>query len=104
MADNDWLDLADVLRALRRELSTATTEGKDADVRFELGPIELEFLVDVRRDAGADAGVRFGVVSLGAKGSVESGSAHRVKLALLPKDRSDRSPRVSAWVDDVPGQ
>jgi hypothetical protein len=48
--------------------------------------------------------VRFGVVSFGAKGSIESGSAHRVKLALNPKDRSDRSPRVSSWADDIPGQ
>ncbi|MFF0518417.1 trypco2 family protein [Actinomadura nitritigenes] len=95
MADKDWLDLADVVRALRRELAEAAAEGAAADVHFEVGPVEMEFLVDVKREGGADAGVRFGVVSFGGKGSVISGSAHRLKLVLTPKDGEGRPPQVS---------
>lgn len=102
MADEGWLELADVVRALRRELVRATAEGRESDVRFELGPVELEFLVDVRKDAGGDAGVRFGVVSFGAKGGVASGSTHRVKLVLTPKDRSGLPPHVSSQGDHIP--
>lgn len=104
MADNGWLDLSDVVRALRRALAAATTEGEGSEVRFELGPIELEFLVDVRREGAGDAGVRFGVVSFGAKGTIASGSNHRVKLTLNPKDRSGRSPRVSSLGNRIPEQ
>lgn len=104
MADGDWLDLADVVHALRRELAEATAEGADAEVRFELGPVELEFLVDVKRDGGADAGVRFGVVSFGAKGGVTSGSTHRLKLTLTPKDSYGRAPHVAGEGARVPGR
>jgi hypothetical protein len=104
VAEQGWLDLAEVVRALRRELTAATAEGQDAEVRFELGPIELEFLVDIRREAGADAGVRFGVVSFGAKGALAAGSGHRVKLTLNPRDSLGRSPRVSARGDRIPDQ
>src|SRR4051795_6962283 len=94
MPDAQWVGLADAIRALRSELTTAMTEGADQALRFELGPVEMEFLLEVQREAGGEAGVRFWVVSLGGKGSVASGSTHRVRLSLTPKDRSGRSPRV----------
>ncbi|GLY79329.1 trypco2 family protein [Actinoallomurus iriomotensis] len=102
MSDGDWLDLADVVHALRRELAQATAEGSEAEVRFELGPVELEFLVDVKKDGGAEAGVRFGVVSFGAKGTVTSGSTHRLKLLLTPKDGYGRAPYVTGQGTHVP--
>lgn len=95
MSGESWLDLADVVRALRQELTAATAEGDDSEIRFELGPVELEFLVDVKKEGGGDAGVRFGVVSFGAKGGGTSGSGHRLKLVLTPQDSSGRPPRVS---------
>ena len=76
--------LASAIKALRRELVTALHEGKDQDVRFALGPIELEFQVEVSREGGGDAGIKFWVVSLGAKGTRRSGTTHTVKLSLSP--------------------
>ncbi len=102
VAEDGWLELADVVRALRRELVAATTEGEGSTLRFQLGPVELEFLVDIRREAGADAGVRFGVVSFGGRGTVTSGSTHRVKLVLMPQDASGRPAHVSSAGRDVP--
>ena len=90
------------MRALRRELAVATAEGADAEIHFELGPVEMEFLVEVKKDGGADAGIRFGVVSLGAKGGVASGSTHRLKLVLTPADSHGRPPRVSDREPRIP--
>ena len=86
MPDEQWVGLADAIRALRSELTAVMAEGADKDVRFELGPVEMEFLLEVQREAGADAGVKFWVVSFGSKGSVKSGSTHRVTLTLQPLD------------------
>ncbi len=91
----EWVGLADAIRELRRELTEAMTEGQGKPIRFELGPVEMEFLLEVRKDAGGEAGVRFWVISLGGKGSVSSGSTHRVKLSLTPKDASGASPEIA---------
>lgn len=90
-----WVGLAEAIRALREELTTAIKTGKDEVLRFELGPVEMEFLLEVKKDAGADAGVRFGVISLGGKAGMSSGSTHRVKLSLTPKDTRGQSPLMS---------
>jgi hypothetical protein len=81
-----WIGLSDAIAALRAELGVAMAAGQGEELHFELGPVELEFTLDVRKEGGADAGIRWGVVSFGAKGSVGSSSGHRVKLVLLPKD------------------
>lgn len=81
-----WVGLSDAIAALRAELVTAMAAGQSEVLHFELGPVELEFTVDVRKDGGADAGIRWGVVSFGVTGSVGSAAGHRVKLVLQPKD------------------
>lgn len=86
--------LADAVQALRAELATAMEESQDEALRFELGPVEMEFLLEVQRDVGGEAGVKFWVVSLGAKGSVSRGSTHRVTLSLTPRDAAGQSPLI----------
>jgi hypothetical protein len=76
--------LAAAIEALRGELVAALEEGKDAEVRFALGPVELEFQVEVSREAGADVGVKFWVVALGGKGSRSTATTHTVRLSLSP--------------------
>lgn len=87
--------LADAIRALRQELAAAMEEGQEKSIRFELGPVEMEFLLQVTKDAGGSAGVKFWIVSLGGQASISSGSTHRVKLALTPKDALGESPLIS---------
>lgn len=108
MAD-DWVGLADAIAALRRELTTATTAGKDSDLRFGLGPVEMEFLLQIKREGGGEAheeggeaGVRLGVVTTGTKDSVTNGSTHRVKLSLQPQDRRGRRTEISD-IEDLAG-
>ena len=81
-----WIGLSDAIAALRAELVMAMTAGQSEKLHFELGPVELEFTVDVHKDGGADGGIRWGVVSFGARGVAGSAAGHRVKLVLQPKD------------------
>jgi hypothetical protein len=94
VADSAGVGLADAVKALRAELTSAMAEGADQALRFELGPVEMEFLLEVNREAGGEGGVRFWVVSLGASGSVTHGSTHRVTLQLVPKTSSGGSPLI----------
>jgi hypothetical protein len=44
------VELAQVISQLRQELSAAMRESEGKDLRFELGPVELELTVGVSRD------------------------------------------------------
>jgi hypothetical protein len=78
------IELADVISQLRTELDDARTRASDAELRFELGPIELEVTVALEKEAGAEAKIRFWVVELGADGTVTGTSTQRIKLTLNP--------------------
>jgi hypothetical protein len=94
VADSPAVGLAEAVRALRAELTSAMAEGADQALRFELGPVEMEFLLEVNREAGGQGGVRFWVVSVGGSGSVARGSTHRVTLQLVPKTSSGETPLI----------
>src|SRR5215831_6252698 len=51
----DTIPLQDAIRALRAEILAAHAEASTEEVRFELGPIEMEFQVVARREIGAEA-------------------------------------------------
>ena len=80
-------ELAQVIGQLRRELSVAMRAGEGEDLRFELGPVELELIVGVSREAGPNAKVRFWVVELGADAKVASQATQRIMLTLDPRHR-----------------
>jgi Trypsin-co-occurring domain 2 len=84
MPDDIIAGLADSLTALRMELTSALVTGKDDPLKFQLNSILLEMEVVVTKDAGADGGVRFGVVSFGAKGSIADAKTHKLTLSLQP--------------------
>ena len=77
--------LADAIEAVRSELRRAQDEGRSSDVRFVVGPAEVEFTVEVVKAAGGEASVRvLNLVSFGASGEVSTGATSRVKLVLTP--------------------
>jgi hypothetical protein len=95
VSDEPWVGLAEAIGALRQELTTAMdAAGPDARVRFELQPVELEFLLEVRKEGAGEAGVRFGVVTISGKGGVSSASTHRLKLSLKPQDPGGEQLRI----------
>ncbi len=83
----DRVELTQVIGQLRQELSAAMREGEGEDLRFELGPVQLELTVAVSREAGANAKVRFWVIELGADGKVASQATQKITLTLDPRRR-----------------
>jgi hypothetical protein len=97
------MGLADAVRELRRELTEAMAAGEDEPLRFELGPIEVEFALTLRRNGEGSAGANFVVVSIGAKAGMSSETLHRLKLTLNPQEaESGRPAKIAGHVDRIP--
>ena len=97
------IELAEVIRQLRLELDKARTAAEGEDLRFELGPIDLELTVGLEAAGGAEVKVRFWVVELGGDARATSTSTQRIKLTLNPTTGTLASSgvgdrRVSAYV------
>jgi hypothetical protein len=62
------IELVDAVAAMRDELLTAAAQGAGQEIAFVVGPIEMEFAVELRADAKAKAGFKAWVVSAGVEG------------------------------------
>ena len=96
------IGLPDAIRSLRAELSEAMDEGTGEELRFKIGPVELEFLVEVSREAGAGGGVKFWVVSLEGKTTTAQAASHRVNLTLTPVTAEGEDIEVGSQVAGRP--
>jgi hypothetical protein len=96
--DNERIPLADAIRALRTELLEAMSVGSESELRFGVSGVDLEFEVEASRTGEAEAGVKFWVVNVGAKGSLSTGSTQRVKLSLVPVLASGGEVQVTSFV------
>jgi hypothetical protein len=102
LADQSKIPLANAIRALREELAQAVREGQDEEVRFRVGPVDLEFQVEISKEASGKAGVAFWVVSVGGGGGRSSSTANTVKINLQPVDKHGNLVAVGARVQIVP--
>jgi Trypsin-co-occurring domain 2 len=93
MSDPAPIPLASAIRALRAELQAAVRAGENEELRFALGPVELELQVEAACEGTLESGIKFWLVSVGAKGSRSSGATHTMRLSLTPV-------RVGALADD----
>ncbi|MEH6373147.1 trypco2 family protein [Streptomyces sp. KLMMK] len=78
------MELAEAVQAVRDELMSAAAQGAGSDVTFKVGPIALEFTVELRKDARARGGIRAFVVSGETDAGVSRTRTHRVSLTLEP--------------------
>jgi hypothetical protein len=79
------IELSDLIRELRQQLTTALADGDGEVVRFELGPVEIEATVAVSREAGTDAKVRLWVVDAGMNGKYAQAQTQRITVTLAPQ-------------------
>jgi hypothetical protein len=91
------LALTEVIAQLRAELAEAMSAGEDEQLRFELGPVELELTVGVDKEAKPGAKAKFWVLELGAETRFATTSTQRIKLTLDPRHTAqpDRRPTIS---------
>jgi hypothetical protein len=94
------IELADAVAAMRDELLTAAARGADQEIAFVVGPIEMEFAVELRAEAKAKAGFKAWVVTADVEADVEAeawrASMHRVTVALTPKRADGGDLLISA--------
>lgn len=79
------IELAELVAQLRAELAEAMRAGSDADLRFEVGPVELELTVAVDKSVDGSGKIRFWVLEMGTDTSVSSTTTQRIKLTLDPR-------------------
>jgi hypothetical protein len=91
MADDARIPLARAIEDLRSELLLAVASGRDQPLQFRLKPIELELKLAVTREVGANAGVKFWVLDIGAKGTIGDAMTHTLKLVLEPVGKDGKS-------------
>lgn len=84
--DQRWATLAEAIQGIRSDLQEAMAAGVDEPLCFDVGPVELEFTVNVQRDAGAKAGVKIWVVEIGGSGGMSRDMVQRIKVTLNPVD------------------
>jgi hypothetical protein len=97
------VELAELIGQLRAELTEAMRVGDGAELRFELGPVEVELALAVSKEVKPGAKVRFLVVEAGADATVASSSTQRIKLTLDPR-RTGHPGRPFVAGDEEPGE
>jgi len=105
MTEDIAAGLAETIAALRSELATALSEGQGHQLQFRLADVDIEFQVAITRDASADGGVRFRVISFGAKGRLADEATHRIALKMQPVQvRRDGTTVPAQIADHVAGE
>ncbi|MFD5124718.1 trypco2 family protein [Streptomyces sp. NPDC058385] len=93
------IELSDMIRELRSQLTTSLADGADETVRFELGPVEIEATVAVTREGDANTKVRLWVVDAGANARYAHAQTQTIKVTLAPKVMpADGSPPQTAMI------
>ncbi|CAM5618584.1 MULTISPECIES: trypco2 family protein [Streptomyces] len=86
------IELADAVQAVRDELITAAARSAGQDVTFEVGDIELEFGVELRKEVTGGVKVKAWVVEAGVEGGGGTTRAHRVAVTLRALDSRTGQP------------
>lgn len=90
------MELAEAVQAVRDELLRAAAQGAGSDVAFQVGPIQMEFTVELRADARARGGIKAFVVSGEAEAGAGRTHTHRVTLTLEPRKATGDPLLISA--------
>ncbi|GAB3360276.1 trypco2 family protein [Amycolatopsis echigonensis] len=85
------IELADAVASVRDELLEAASQSAGAGVEFVTGPAELEFAVELRRDAKANAVV---VATCSSQGRRTGG---RVRAMYQGRSVADRRGCRALW-------
>lgn len=97
------IGLRDAVAAIRAELAAAMADGAGHDLKFDVGPVQLDLAIDVTGQAGGEAGIKVWVLSLTGNASAAVTHSHRISVTLQPVDRSTGGqPRISDREESLP--
>lgn len=83
--DIDEAGLAEAIEVLRGELHKAQDTGRDNDVRFSVGSVEVELAIEVFKKGGGEVSIKvLNLLSIGGRGELSKGRTNRVKVILNP--------------------
>jgi hypothetical protein len=82
-----FVELAEVIRQVRRELEEAREDGRNSSLGFTVDKVSLEFTVQVHRSGSGKGGLRIGVVTAELGGAIDRATTHRVQVDLQPETR-----------------
>ncbi|MEU8521058.1 trypco2 family protein [Streptomyces sp. NPDC048577] len=80
------IELADAIESVRDQLVEAAARATGRPVAFEVGDIQMEFSIELRREMKGGAKVKAWVAETGADASRSRGETHRVSFTLKPRD------------------
>lgn len=93
-----------MIDGVRAELEFATERGRDAGLRFSVGPVELEFTVVVTNDLKAKGKVGLHVLTVGADATKSATGTHRITLTLNPHMPEGGNVEVSGRSQAIPNR
>ncbi|MFL1432040.1 MULTISPECIES: trypco2 family protein [unclassified Nocardiopsis] len=88
------IPLTTAVQTLREELLEAAKQGEGAEITFEVGPIEMEFEVEFRKDVRAKTGFAAWIATAEAEAGVERGRTQRVAFTLTPRTRDGKDVSI----------
>jgi len=103
MSEED-VGLAAAIGVVRRDLLAAQQEGQGSGLTFVVGPVELEFVVDVTHEGGGEASVKvLSLLSLGGKGGVSREMTNRIRVTLGAVGADGEPFNVASYRQERPG-
>ncbi|MFJ7060146.1 trypco2 family protein [Streptomyces griseobrunneus] len=84
--DLDGIELADAVESIRNQLVEAAARATGRPLAFAVGDIQMEFTLELRKEAKAGGRVKAWVVEAGADASRATGRTHKVAFTLSPRN------------------
>ncbi|RDG39545.1 trypco2 family protein [Streptomyces corynorhini] len=88
----EGIELADAIASVRDQLLDAATRATGRPLAFEVGDIQMEFTLELRKEIKGGLKVRAWVVEAGADGARVGGHTHKVAFTLKPRDARTGAP------------
>ncbi|GAA3648755.1 trypco2 family protein [Streptomyces iranensis] len=86
------IELGSAVQVIRDGLVAAAEQAEGQDLTFELGDIQMEFTVELRKELKGGGKVKAWVLEAGADATRMSAKTHRVAFTLKPKDSRTGDP------------
>ncbi|MGW2178578.1 trypco2 family protein [Streptomyces sp. NPDC001732] len=85
-SDMNGIELADAVESIRNQLVDAAGRATGRPLAFEVGDIQMEFTLELRKEIKGGSKVKAWVVEAGADASRATGRTHKVAFTLKPRD------------------